>query len=51
MVANSELEPDFKRMLAVWWLLAWRGTLVGALIGEIAGRRHRLRVVRDAVAG
>ena len=37
MVANSELDADFKRMLAVWWLLAWRGTLVGALMGGLLG--------------
>jgi len=37
MVANSELEPNLKRTLSVWWLLAWRGTLCGALMGGALG--------------
>lgn len=37
MVANSELEPNLKRTLSVWWLMAWRGTLCGALMGGALG--------------
>ncbi len=37
MAEGKELEPTFKRTLSVWWLLAWRGTLVGALMGGALG--------------
>ena len=37
MAEGMELQPTLKRTLSVWWLLAWRGTLVGALMGGALG--------------
>ena len=36
-MVGKELEPTLKRTLSVWWLLAWRGTLLGALMGGALG--------------
>jgi hypothetical protein len=37
MASNNEREPTFERTLSIWWLLAWRGTICGALMGELLG--------------
>lgn len=37
MFEAKELDPTFRRMLPVWWLFAWRGTLCGALLGGLVG--------------
>jgi hypothetical protein len=33
----TELEPTWPRVIAIWWLLAWRGIVGGILIGIIVG--------------
>src|SRR6478735_8575153 len=37
MSTNNELEPTLERTLPIWWLLAWRGTICGALMGGLLG--------------
>jgi hypothetical protein len=33
----QELESTWKRIIAVWWLIFWRGTLGGVLLGAVFG--------------
>jgi hypothetical protein len=33
----QELEVTWGRVISVWWLLAWRGTLGAVLIGAVVG--------------
>jgi hypothetical protein len=33
----QELEPSWNRVIAVWWLIFWRGTLGGVLLGGVVG--------------
>jgi hypothetical protein len=33
----QELEPSWQRVIAVWWLIFWRGTLGGVLLGAVVG--------------
>jgi hypothetical protein len=33
----QELELTAQRLLSVWWLLLWRGSLGGFVVGGIAG--------------
>ena len=33
----QELEPTWQHALSVWWLLVWRGSVGGLLIGGLAG--------------
>jgi len=37
MSTGNELEPTFERTISVWWLLIWRGTICGALMGGMLG--------------
>jgi hypothetical protein len=37
MSTGNELEPTFERTLSIWWLLIWRGTICGALMGGMLG--------------
>jgi len=37
MSPGNELEPTFDRTLSIWWLLIWRGTICGALMGGMLG--------------
>ncbi len=32
-----EMSPSFARILKVWWLIIWRGMIVGMLGGGLAG--------------
>ena len=33
----KELELTWKRVIAVWWLLAWRGTLGSMVLAAVSG--------------
>ena len=37
MSTGNELEPTFERTISIWWLLIWRGTICGALMGGMLG--------------
>jgi len=32
-----EVELSFQRLLSIWWLLLWRGLMLGTILGGAAG--------------
>jgi hypothetical protein len=57
----QEVELTAQRLLSVWWLMVWRGTVGGIILGAIAGalagltvaimRRPELASVAGSFAG